>query len=189
MSSSPGIRAGWPKLAIRFVKALPPPAGDEILGRIGPARVKIRSASFLDYVEIGDFIAFADATLDVLGLVPARELWRNVMLEALRQPAVGELVRRAGVDNDQPAPLLERTADAFRYVHRDCGRWIVEASAETRSAVLTLDSAPSVLAASASMAAVYWGNVSAVFVALGVKARVAVFPMPEARRVLYKAHW
>lgn len=187
---APGIRAGWPKLAIRFVKNLPSAPRDVILERIGPARERIRETSFRDYVALEDFVLLADAAFGALGLVLTRNLWQEVMLEALRQPAIGELVRRAGVENTKPAPLLRRTADAFRFVHRNCGDWMVDtADAEKRKAIITLEATRSIVIASPGMLAVYWGNISAAFASLRVEAQLSVVTETADRRVRYRARW
>jgi hypothetical protein len=189
MVNVPGIRAGWPKLAVSFVKHLASPHREAIFEQLGEARTRIREASFRDYVTLEDFALLADATFGALGLVPARNLWRDVMVEALKQPAVGELVRRAGVGNEDPVPLLERTADAFRFVHKRCGEWTVAANATTRKAVVVLEKAPAITVASSGMQAAYWGNLSAAFVSLGIEARLSVSAEPADRRLRFRAHW
>ena len=189
MVDGAAIRAGWPKLGILLVKRLPAPLPDEIFERIGALRSRIQEASFRDFLELRDFVALADATLDVLGLIGARSLWQDVMLEALRQPAVGALVRRAGVGNIEAVPLLHRTADAFRFVHEHCGDWIVAADAQRRSAVVTLEEAPRLILESRAMLTVYSSNVSAALVSLGFAPRLSASSDPVARLLRFKARW
>ena len=189
MEGRPRIRAGWPKLAVGFVKRLPLPSPDAIFERIGALRARIREASFREFLECQEFVTLAEATIDVLGLVEARRFWQDVMLAALRQPAVGELVRRAGVGNVEAVPLLERTADAFQFVHQNCGTWIVEADAQRRSAVVTLADAPAVVAESRGMLAAYSGNLSAALVSLAFAPRIAATSDPPTGRLQFKLRW
>jgi hypothetical protein len=189
MLNVPAIRAGWPKLAMSVVKTLASPQREAILERLGERRAKIREASFRDYVALEHFVFLADTALDVLGLLPARTLWRNVMLAALQQPAIGELVRRAGAINQDPTPLLKRTADAFRFVHDQCGDWIVKAEPAARKVVILLENAPALTLESGGMHAVYWGNVSAAFASVDVDAKISVTAEPAEMRIRYRAHW
>lgn len=185
----PAIRAGWPKLAMRFVKQLPTSSSDAIYEQIGSVRERIRECSFRDLLALQDLVTLADATFDVLGLVATRSMWKGVMLEALAQPAVGELVRRAGPGNDNPIPLLQRTADAFHFVHHHCGQWLVEPHEPTKKVLVTLDQAPLISIRSPGMLAVYWGNLSAAMVSLSFEAKVSVSAEPDAGRARFTIRW
>jgi hypothetical protein len=189
MTEGPAVRAGWSKLAIGFVKRLPEEPAKAILDRVGEVRHRVRDASFRDYLALEDFVAIATVTVDVLGAPRARVLWREIMSEALRQPAVGELVRRAGVGNRDPIPLLERTTDAFRYVHRACGDWTVRGDPATKSALVTLERAPRPTIDAPAMQVVYGSNLAAAVVSLGLEPQV--FPAVEAnaRRLRFKVRW
>lgn len=189
MGSAPEVRAGWPKLAMRFIKLLPPPPRDAILERLGDERARIREVSFRDFLDLSLFVTLADVTVDVLGLIKARALWCEVMVEALKQPAISEIARRAGVGNRDPVPILKRTADAFHFSHRGCGDWLVTANEEARTAEISVDGAPPAIVESRGMHAAYFGNVSAAFTSVGVDARLSVTVSPEERRIRYRARW
>lgn len=187
MSIGPGIRAGWSKLAIHHVKRLPAADATAILAAVEPIRLRAREASFRDFLELDDFVTLADATLAQLGPLRTRDLWKSVMAEALLQPAIGELVRRAGPDNAEVGPLLLRTQDAFNFVHRHCGRWIVEAQQTT--ALVTFEAVPRLVFESRAMPLVYSGNLQAAVEHMNRYPRVVVHAEPDERALRFRVRW
>lgn len=189
MVEAPAVRAGWIKLAIGFVKRLPEPAASGVLDRLGGTRARAREVTFRDFIEVDHLVRLATATTEVLGSARAKLLWQEVMCEALKQPAIGELVRRAGVGNRAPLPLLERTADAFRFVHRSCGEWTVVGDPTTRSAVVTLERAAREILDAPAMLSVYSGNLGAAVVSLGIDPQVFAVAEQPSRRMRFKVRW
>jgi hypothetical protein len=116
------FRANWTKLALKYVKRLPPAERDAVLEVVGASRLgRVRSAGVFEWLPASIQMSLVGAIERVLDK-RAPGFWRDLMLQSFERSLLRPLIDGGlRVFGKSPLSLLRLTPQAYSLIARNCG--------------------------------------------------------------------